>query len=73
MKLEEIYEQACQLPLVERVQLVEEIWNSIGDAGEGLPVTEEQKKELDARLESYLDGQQQLHEWQDVHQALRKS
>ena len=73
MKLEEIYEQARQLPLAERVQLVEEIWKSIGDANEGLPVTEEQKKELDVRLQSYVDGEQQLHEWQDVHQALRKS
>jgi putative addiction module component (TIGR02574 family) len=73
MKLEEIYEQARQLPLAERVQLVEEIWNSIGDANEGLPVTEEQKKELDVRLQSYVDGEQQLHEWQDFHQALRKS
>lgn len=71
MKFTEIYEQASQLPIAERVKLVEEIWDSISDTAGVLPVTDEQKNELDQRYQAYLDGKQKLHDWKDVHQALR--
>jgi putative addiction module component (TIGR02574 family) len=38
------------LPLEERVQLVEAIWDSISAVPEALPLTEWQKGELDRRL-----------------------
>jgi putative addiction module component (TIGR02574 family) len=41
-----------QLPLPERLQLVEDIWNSIADSPEGLELTEEDKRLIDERLES---------------------
>jgi putative addiction module component (TIGR02574 family) len=42
-----------QLSVAERIQLVEDIWDSIAVVPEAVPLTEEQKAELDRRLESY--------------------
>ena len=42
-----------ELPIGDRLQLVQEIWDSINAHPELLPVTEPQKNELDRRLESY--------------------
>lgn len=41
------------LPLDERLRLVEDLWDSIAADQEALPVTEEQKRELDRRLDAY--------------------
>ena len=37
----------------ERLQLVEDIWNSIADAPEALEVTEDEKRLIDERLEAF--------------------
>ncbi len=42
-----------QLSLEERIQLVEDLWDSIAAAPEALSLTEAQKQELDRRLEDY--------------------
>jgi len=45
------------LPLVERVRLVEDLWDSIAADQATLPLTDEQKSELDRRLNAYeADG-----------------
>ena len=45
------------LPLVERVRLVEDLWDSIAADQAALPLTDEQKSELDRRLNAYeADG-----------------
>ena len=45
------------LPIDEKIQLVEDLWDSIAEEKSALPVTKEQKMELDSRLEAYaLDG-----------------
>jgi putative addiction module component (TIGR02574 family) len=45
------------LPIDEKIQLVEDLWDSIAEEKSILPVTKEQKIELDSRLEAYeLDG-----------------
>ena len=41
------------LPIVEKIQLVEDLWDSIAADQESLPLTAEQRKELDKRLDSY--------------------
>jgi putative addiction module component (TIGR02574 family) len=43
---------ALALPVPERLQLVEDIWNSIGDAPHALELTEEDKRLIDERLEA---------------------
>lgn len=41
------------LPLNERIKLVEDLWDSIAADQNALPVTPEQKAELDRRLDAY--------------------
>jgi putative addiction module component (TIGR02574 family) len=42
-----------ELPVEERIKLVEDLWDSIAEDRKALPVTREQKAELDRRLEAY--------------------
>ncbi len=42
-----------KLCVLERIQLVEDIWDSIAEIPEGLPLTEAQQVELDRRLDAY--------------------
>jgi putative addiction module component (TIGR02574 family) len=42
-----------QLPVEQRMHLVEELWDSIADDQEALPLTNEQRVELDRRLDAY--------------------
>ena len=45
------------LPVDEKIQLVGDLWDSIAEEKSVLPVTKDQKKELDSRLAAYaLDG-----------------
>ena len=41
------------LPIVEKIQLVEDLWDSIAADQASLPLTAEQRGELDKRLDSY--------------------
>ena len=46
-----------QLPINERIKLVEELWDSIASDQKTLPLSQEQKSELDRRLDAYeADG-----------------
>lgn len=42
-----------ELPVDERIKLVEELWDSIASDQDALPLTKEQKAELDRRLDAY--------------------
>lgn len=45
------------LPVDQRIRLVEELWDSIAADQEALPLTDEQRAELDRRLDAYeADG-----------------
>ncbi|MDT0617574.1 addiction module protein [Salinisphaera sp. P385] len=47
------------LPVEQRIRLVEELWDSIAADQEALPLTKEQRAELDRRLDAYeADGNQ---------------
>lgn len=42
-----------QLPIDERIRLVEDLWDSIASDQNSLPLTSDQKAELDKRLDVY--------------------
>lgn len=42
-----------ELPVEERIKLVEDLWDSIAEDSKALPVTPEQRAELDRRLKAY--------------------
>ena len=46
-----------ELPIEERIRIVEDLWDSIASDQKSLPLTAEQKIELDHRLDAYeADG-----------------
>jgi putative addiction module component (TIGR02574 family) len=42
-----------ELPVEERIRVVEDLWDSIAADQNALPLTPDQKKELDRRLDAY--------------------
>ncbi len=48
------FEDLKQLPLSERLQLVEDLWDSFASDLETAPLPESLQAEMDRRLESYL-------------------
>ena len=61
----------AQLSVSERIQLAEDIWDTIASAPDALPVPETQRAELDRRLQSYRDNPQTGASWQEVQQRVR--
>ena len=45
-------DEVLQLPVPDRIRIVEAIWDSIVDSPEELEISDEQRAELDRRLES---------------------
>jgi putative addiction module component (TIGR02574 family) len=59
--------ELCQLPVSERLQLVEDIWNSIADAPETLELTGEDKRLIDERLAARQENPGAGSPWPEVH------
>lgn len=55
-----------QLSVPERVQLVEEIWNSIAEDEAAFELTAAQKAELDRRLAAHKAAPDRGSSWEDV-------
>lgn len=58
-----------ELPVGDRLQLVQDIWDSIYANPELLPVTDAQQEELDHRLDNYA-RQTEGKPWADLRQRL---
>lgn len=55
-----------KLDVSERIQLVEDVWDSVATAPEAVLLTEKQKKELDRRLAEYHNNPSVGSPWKDV-------
>ena len=66
-----LLEAVRQLPPEERVQLVEDIWDTLVDDLATLPVTPAQAEELDGRLEAYAKDGDPGTPWEQVKAELR--
>ena len=60
-----------RLSVAERIQLVEDIWDSIAEVPEMVPLTEEQKAELDRRLDAYHQNPDAGAPWGVVRERIR--
>lgn len=60
------FSEILQLSVAERIQLVEDIWDSVAAFPNEVPLTESQKKELDRRLLSYAQNPQEGIPWEDL-------
>ncbi|HFD32909.1 MAG TPA: addiction module protein [Gammaproteobacteria bacterium] len=54
----------------EKILLAEELWDSVVSDGHLFPITEEQKKELDARLENYSIDPDAGDSWENVRKRI---
>lgn len=59
-------ENIKKLSVAERILIVEDIWDSIISSKENFPLTDEQKKELDSRLEAYHKNPEKGKSWEEV-------
>ena len=62
-----------QLTVAERIQLAEDIWDSVAAFPEALPLTDAQKEELDRRLQAYAESPNEGVSWEELKDGLRKS
>jgi putative addiction module component (TIGR02574 family) len=59
------------LSVAERVQLVEDIWDSIAEAPESVSLTDGEKTELDRRLEAYHQNPDKGSPWGQLRERIR--
>lgn len=64
--------ELARLTLAERIQLVEDLWDSIAaEAGQSLPLTQEQIAELQRRAQAHKDDPDAAIPWGRVGAELR--
>jgi putative addiction module component (TIGR02574 family) len=61
-----------QLSVAQRILLVEEIWDSIAEAAEEIPLTEAQQQDLQRRIAAYEANPKAGSSWQEVKARLRE-
>ena len=61
-----------QMSVAQRVLLVEEIWDSIAEEGEEIPLTEAQKLDLQRRVAAYEANPKAGATWEEVKARLRE-
>lgn len=59
-------EEVLRLPIPERIRVAETIWESIVDHPEALPLTDEQRSELDRRLDAIEKDPAAGSSWAEV-------
>ncbi len=64
--------EILQLSVAERIQLAEDIWDSIAAFPEAVPLTNEQKQELDRRLQAYAQNPSEGISWGELKEKMRK-
>jgi len=61
-----LFADILELSVPERLQLVQDIWDSITEIPESLVLTEEQKSEIERRRNEYLANPGILIDWKTV-------
>ena len=59
-----------EIPIDERIQLVEDIWDSIAEVPQSVKVPEWHKKELDKRLERFHANPDAASPWKDIKEKI---
>ena len=62
-----------QMSVAERIQLAQDIWDSITTVPEPLPVTETEREELDRRLVMYTQNPDEGISWDELKEKVRSS
>ncbi len=59
-----------ELSIPERIQLVEDIWDTITAKASSVELTDEEKRIIDARLEKYHQSPELGSPWEDVYKRI---
>lgn len=59
-----------ELSIPERIQLVEDIWDTIATEAEAVELTEDEKRIIDERLEAYHRNPDLGSPWEDVYKRI---
>ncbi len=59
-----------ELSISERIQLVEDVWDTIVAKAEAIELTEDEKKVVDERLEAYHRNPDSGSPWEDVYKRI---
>jgi putative addiction module component (TIGR02574 family) len=62
--------EILQMGIAERIQLVEDIWDSIAAVPDAIPLTDAQREELDRRIAAYHANPQLGSPWDEVKKRL---
>lgn len=55
-----------EMPIQQRIQFVEDVWDSIAKSPDMVEIPEWHKQELATRLKSYLKNPNEVSTWQNV-------
>ena len=61
-----------QMSVAERIQLAEDIWDSIAAVPDALPLTDTERQELDHRLQLHAQNPDEGIPWDELKDRLRK-
>jgi putative addiction module component (TIGR02574 family) len=65
------FSQVFELPFAAKLQLVEDLWDSIAESPEQVPVHDWQKEELAKRKANYLQNPDSGSSWEEAKQRIR--
>ncbi len=58
--------EIAEMPIQQRIQLVEDIWDSIAELPEAVEIPEWHQRELDRRMEAHHANPKEGSPWKDV-------
>ncbi len=67
------FQEILQLSVAERIQIVEDVWDSIALEPKSLPLTETERQELERRLQSYRKNPDQGVSWDKLQKKIANS
>jgi len=70
MAMTALRDEILKLSVVERLQLVEEIWDSLTEEASDMPLSDELKRELDRRLALHRANPESAIPWEQVRAEL---
>lgn len=66
-------QEILQLSIAERIQIVEDVWDSIALEPKSLPLTENERQELERRLQSYRENPDEGVSWDKLQRKITNS
>ncbi len=61
-----------ELSVAERIEFVEDVWDTISEVPESVKLTQQQRQILDERLEAYHKNPDAGSPWEDVRKRIRE-